>query len=166
MAKTFILASMLLAAVCASIYGATSYYNYDLCHTYSNKLQTPLFTGFLTLGSFLLAIKTGILIKLKEGLYDKQEYKDRVRQRQAINPKITLYGPLKRFGNYLIYCVLFSLLTSFYQVTVGFVEHRFVASLGISLAVVTAILVFYAWWLIRENLNLWFAMLEDIEGNS
>lgn len=166
MAKTFTLACMLLIVVCASIYGAAFYYNYDLYYTYSNKLQTPLFTGFLTLGSFLLAIKTGILIKLKEGLYDKQEYKDRVKQRQAINPKITLYGPLKRFGNYLIYCVLFSLLTSFYQVTFGFINHRVVASLGISLAVVTALLVLYAWWLIRENLNHWFTLLEDIEENS
>lgn len=164
MAKTFIKVFVLFISICCGLYYVTWELEYNLCYTYATKLQTPLFTGFLTLGSFLLAIKTGILIKLKEGLYDKPEYKKLVKQKQAINSNITLYGPLTRFGNFLIYCVLCSLITSFYQITIGFISHRAVATIGISLAAVTAILVFYAWWLIRENLNQWFEMLEDIDA--
>jgi uncharacterized membrane protein (DUF485 family) len=132
----------------------------DLYDFYSKKMQTPLFTGFLTLGGFLLSLKTFILIKLKEGLYDHKQYQELVKQKQSLNPKYTHYGPLSRLSHFLVHSVLLALLTSFFQFSVGFVKSNIVAAIGMSLAVTTITVVLLAWWNIRENLNCWFEMLE------
>jgi len=137
-------------------------YRYNIClyDFYSRKMQTPLFTGFLTLGGFLLSLKTFILIKLKEGLYDQKQYQELVKEKQRLNPKYTHYGPLSRLSHFLVHSVLLALLTSFFQFSVGFINCNIVAAVGMSLAVTTITVVLLAWWNIRQNLNCWFEMLE------
>lgn len=135
-------------------------YDFNLYEFYSKKMQMPLFTGFLTLGGFLLTLKTFVLIKLKEGLYDHPNYKDKVRELRSLNPNYSYYGPLSRLGHFLIHSVLLALITSFYQFTLGFIQHNIIASIGITLALITVIVVLYAWWNIRQNLNYWFELLE------
>lgn len=135
-------------------------YDIDLYDFYSKKMQTPLFTGFLTLGGFLLSLKTFILIKLKEGLYDHKQYLELVKEKQRLNPQYTHYGPLSRLSHFLVHSVLLALLTSFYQFSVGFVNCSVVAAIGMSLAVTTITVVLLAWWNIRQNLSCWFDMLE------
>jgi hypothetical protein len=135
-------------------------YNIDLYDFYSKKMQTPLFTGFLTLGGFLLSLKTFILIKLKEGLYDHKHYKEMVKEKQLLNPKYTYYGPLSRLSHFLVHSVLLALLTSFFQFSLGFLKSNIIAAIGLSLAVTTIVVVLLAWWNIRQNLNCWFEMLE------
>lgn len=105
-------------------------------------------------------MKTFILIKLKEGLYDHKQYQELVKQKQSLNPKYTHYGPLSRLSHFLVHSVLLALLTSFFQFSVGFVKSNIVAAIGMSLAVTTITVVLLAWWNIRENLNCWFEMLE------
>lgn len=78
---------------------------FDLHDFYSKKLQFSFFTGFLTVGGFLLSLKTFILVKLKEGLFDNKEYQERMEKRRALNPDLSYYGPLSRLGSFLIYCV-------------------------------------------------------------
>lgn len=146
--------SVVLLLFCAS------HFHIDLYTFYSNKMQTSLFTGFLTLGGFLLSLKTFILIKLKEGLYDHKNYEDLVKEKQLLNPNFTHYGPLSRLSNFLVHSVLFALLTSFYQFSVGFVKSDIIAAIGMSMAITTIVVVLLVWWNIRENLNCWFYMLE------
>jgi hypothetical protein len=38
---------------------------------YQKNMRASMFTGFLTAGSFLLSLKTGIVIKIKESVYYK-----------------------------------------------------------------------------------------------
>lgn len=135
-------------------------YGVNLYDIYSEKLRMPLFTGFLTLGGFLLTLKTFVLIKLKEGLYDHEKYQELHAERKELNSEITYYGPLSRLGNFLIFSVLLALLTSFYQFTFGFIKCNIVAAIGLALAVTTAVLVLISWWNIRNNLNSWFKLLE------
>ncbi len=130
---------------------------------YSDKMRTPLFTGFLTLGGFLFSLKTFILVKLKEDLYDLPAYKKRLLERKKLNPDLTLYGPLTRLGNFLIYCVLFSLITAVMQFSLGFLESDFAASICISLSITTIAVIFIAWWQIRVSMNEWFSILKDSE---
>lgn len=132
---------------------------FDLPTFYAAKLQTPLFIGFLTIGGFLLSLKTFILVKLKEDLYDSPVYLSRYQERKCLNADLTLYGPLKRIGNFLIYCVLGALVTSSLQFSLGFIEHRVASAVCMSVAGMTLSLVFMAWWLIRQNLNTWFDLL-------
>jgi len=126
-------------------------------------MRTPLFTGFLTLGGFLLSLKTFILVKLKEDLYDLPSYKKRVLERKKLNPNLTLYGPLTRLGTFLIYCVLLSLITAVLQFSFGFLESDFAASICLALSVTTISVIFIAWWQIRVSINEWFLILKESE---
>lgn len=62
---------------------------------YQDKMRGSLFAGFLTLGSFLLSLKTGIVIKIKEQLFDQPEYHKIVANAQADGVNDTVYGPLR-----------------------------------------------------------------------
>ncbi len=132
----------------------------DLVQIYQNKLQIPLFTGFLTVGGFLLSLKTFILIKLREDLYDLPAYETRLRQKQLQNNSLTKYGPLKRLGDFLVYSVAAAMLTATSQLTLGFVSNRIASALCLASAMMTIVMVLSAWWLIRENLRYWFELLE------
>lgn len=131
--------------------------------SYGSRLQVPLFTGFLTLSGFLLSLKTFILIKLKEDLYDLPQYKKRLDERRLANPsvKLTLYGPLSRLGTFLIYSVACALGTALAQLTIGFLPGKLPVAICLSLAGITTGLVGVAWWQIRGSLQNWFELLED-----
>lgn len=132
-----------------------------LCALYDAKFQTPLFTGFLTIGGFLLTLKTFVLIQLKKELYETDFYKKRLNDRRQLNPNLSLYGPLNRLGILLIYCVFAALFTAVAQLSIGFIPHRLAAAFCISLAIGTLTLVFQAWFEIRQNLTYWFEFLND-----
>jgi len=130
---------------------------------YSDNMRSSLFTGFLTIGGFLLTLKTFLLVKLKEGLYDTLDYRERIKSKQALNPKISLYGPLTRLGNFLIYCVLFALITAAFQLSIGFIQSDVTAAICVSAGFSTLGMVVWAWWEIKKNINSWFEMLEERE---
>jgi hypothetical protein len=140
-------------------------YNIDLYKFYSENLRTALFSGFLTIGGFLMSLKTFIIVKLKEDLFDKPAYKKRHKENTLINAKKagTLYEPLKQLSDYLILCVICSLVTAFLQFSIGFWEICYTAALCMSLALVSLTLVIDACWLMKKNLDQLFALLKDEE---
>jgi hypothetical protein len=125
-----------------------------------DKLQTPLFTGFLTLGSFLLSLKTFIVVQLKKELFDHKEYRDHFDAVQENQTTDGLYAPLKQLGNFLLWSELFALLTSLSQITIGFVPHSFAKIWCLSAAIATLAVVIRAWLAIRKALNQWFTHLK------
>ena len=148
----------------ALAFGALSYFDpgtSGLRCIYDAKLQTPLFTGFLTLGGFLLTLKTFVLIQLKKELYDTDYYKAEIDKKRALKADLTLYGGLDRLSKLLVLSVFAALLTSVSQLSVGFIESKFAAAFCISLAVGTLALVFQSWFHIRQNLIYWFALLNE-----
>lgn len=134
-----------------------------LADVYTAKLQTPLFTGFLTLGGFLLTLKTGLLMRLKTELYETATYQQRVAVINRFNGpanQVSVYGPLQRLGSFLIVIVLLALGTSASQLTIGFLTWKPAIITCLALAAVTLTLVFAAWVEIRRNLKTWFEVLE------
>lgn len=130
---------------------------YDL---YSTKLQTPLFTGFLTIGGFLLTLKTFVLIKLKESLYGSDFYQSELEDKRHLNPNLSTYAPLSRLGHFLIISVVGALITATAQMSVGFIHHKIAAAICMGFAATTLLLVFIAWWEIKKNLSEWFDLLD------
>ena len=131
-----------------------------LSDLYETKLQTPLFTGFLTIGGFLLTLKTFVLIKLKESLYGSDFYQSELEDKRHLNPNLSTYGPLSRLGHFLIFSVVGALITATSQLSIGFIHHRIAAAICITFAATTLLVVFKAWWEIRKNLAAWFDLLE------
>lgn len=150
---------LFLAATLAGI-GSPQYFCFDLYDFYSKRLQIPLFSGFLTVGSFLLALKTGLLIKLKEGLYDTKAYHALVAEKRQINPNLSFYGPLTRLGKFLVVTVISALLTSFYQITLGWIPFNLIAAIAMAAALTTSAMVIVSWYYIRGNLDYWFSAME------
>lgn len=144
-----ILIVLLFVAVLSTI---LYYFAPRLSIVYSAKLQTPLFTGFLTLGSFLLTLKTFILVQLKEKLYDDAGYIERIARLRFQNASLKLYAPIMRLAELLLIAVVMALGTALLQITLGFVEHQISSAICLSFAMGTLFLVGFAWWQIRKNI--------------
>ncbi len=133
---------------------------------YHENLRIPLFTGFLTVGSFLLTLMATMLLRIKE-IYDEEEYaqdwKRYQDQRITKDPsaKTTdFYGPLRNLGDALLANVILALLSAMLQVTLGFVDLPVAVAICLGFAATTLLLLLYLWWQIAGNLSKWFDVIE------
>jgi hypothetical protein len=128
---------------------------------YQRNMRGSLFAGFLTLGSFLLSLKTGIVIKIKENVYDKDTYQKKVDEAQEQGIKVTVYGPLRRLSAVLSAAVFAALLAAALQLTVGLFSVWWTAAICLSAAGIALTLLLTAFVLIQANLSKWFEFLEE-----
>ncbi len=136
----------------------------DLFSFFEKNLRGSLFAGFLTLGSFLLSLKTGIVIKIKEGVYDKPEYQLRVQQRPSTSGPFTIYGPLKRMSRALAWSVGLSIVTATLQLTVGLYPSWWSAAVCLGSAASAIAFLLCSFVLIQIALSDWFTSLEGDAG--
>lgn len=139
------------------IYGVPEYY--------AKNIRASLFTGFLTVGSFLLSLKAFIVVKLKENVFDTEVYKNKLKELRKINPGLTLYGPVKRLSQLLFLTISSAVVASVSQLTVGLVENWmavlfcvFVAAFAISMLVATLLLI-------KSTLDEWLEYLEEAHNS-
>jgi Mn2+/Fe2+ NRAMP family transporter len=156
---------VLLSTLIASITLALMYY---LCPDlglvpdyYAKNIRGSLFTGFLTVGSFLLSLKAFIVVKLKENIFDSDIYKERLKQQRKLNSNLTLYGPVKRLSQLIFLTICSALTASVSQLTIGLIQHWlatffciFVSMLAISMLVSTLLLI-------KSTLDEWLNYLEE-----
>ena len=128
---------------------------------YATNLRGSLFAGFLTLGSFLAAVNTFVIVNLKKEVYDHEAYVKRVSDRREIDGNVTFYGPLRRLSALMIWTIICSLLTATIQLTIGVVvRYNAAAVVCLAAAAFTMALLFFALWIIRRNLKEWFTFWE------
>lgn len=132
---------------------------------YREGLRTPFFTGFLTLGTFILTLQATILLRIKE-IYDHPSYADKWNvlqgQREAQGQGGTgYYDPLRNLGIALLANVFFALVTSLLQVTVGFIDDPCAVGICLGFAATTFALLLMLWWQIASNLYRWFSEIES-----
>jgi|GEM_PF-3339015 len=131
---------------------------------YREGLRTPLFTGCLTMGTFLLTLQATILMRIKE-IYDTDDYKAQweVYQDQRRQKKLAAtgyYDPLRNLGLALLANVLLALVTAILQVTLGFVNAPWAVAVCLGFAATTLGLLLLLWWQIAANLIRWFSEIE------
>lgn len=134
---------------------------YELVKFYGENLRGSLFGGFLTVGGFLFSLKTFIIIKMKENVYDHKSYKTRVEQQRELNKEISFYGPLKRLSHMLFASVLVSIITAVLQFTIGLIEHPIAVMVCIWSACFSIALLVSSLLVIKNNLDQWFNFLEE-----
>lgn len=137
----------------------------DIVTFYADKMRGSIFTGFLTLGSFLLALKTGILIKIKEGVYDKEDYQKKVREPGLLGIS-TVYGPLRRLSRLMSIAVLSALITSSLQLTLGLISDWRATAACLSIASFSISVLIASFISIQFNLGIWFDLMEDNVSNA
>lgn len=131
-----------------------------LVHFYGDKLRASLFSGFLTLGGFLLSVKTFVVVQMKTGLYDTDGYRKRVVAARQLKPETPYYKPLANFSRALFWAVLLALVTAAAQLTIGFYESRITVYICLGLAILTLIVLAVVLALVQSNLKSWFTHME------
>ncbi len=152
---------MVGVVVFAIISGLHFHLGLDL-DTFHDKLRGSFFTGFLTLGGFLFSLKTFIVIKMKEGLYDHPNYRKNYAEKMALlKGPVTIFTPLRNLTDLLFAAIVSSLTTSLLQVTLGLSSRWW--AVGICLASIGVTLVFLsvALFQIKSNLDEWFKYLDE-----
>lgn len=130
---------------------------------YQSALRASFFTAFVSVGSFMLTLKTFVLIKMKEGMYDSPKYKRRF-QRSVLNGnKDPHYAPIRRLGGILFLAIASAYATSVAQLSIGLWGSRWAAIICICLAVFTIGVLITCLHLVHVNLQDWFALLEEPE---
>ncbi|NAS95066.1 hypothetical protein CU664_13040 [Pseudomonas syringae pv. actinidifoliorum] len=130
---------------------------------YADKLRASLFTGFLTLGGFLMSLKTFIIVNMKKEVYDTQEYKIKweIDNANKNTDRSLLYSPLQDLSHMLYATILFSICTSTAQLTIGLFENFWTSVICLWLAGFTTILLLWCLKTIKENLEIMFIHVED-----
>lgn len=132
----------------------------EIIDGYQKNARTPLFAAFITLGSFLLTLKTTVLQRLKEG-FDSDKHKKNYILLKAAGNRGKYYGSLHNMSVAIAACVFSSLITSAIQMTVGFITHPLAFAFCASSATTTLGLVLYLWREITANHRLWLTKIED-----
>jgi hypothetical protein len=133
----------------------------ELVEVYQKNLRSIFFTGFLTAGSFLLSLKTFVVVKIKEGLIDSREYIQKFSELKKINPDLDLYSPLKQLSEFLFICILSAIVTSFAQISLGFVALPWAVMTCVSMASFTFVSILFALFYIRKNIQTWLDYAGD-----
>jgi len=128
---------------------------------YADKLRPSLFSGFLTTGGFLLALKVFILVRMDAEVYGTKEYKVRFDKAKKRGHTERLYAPLRRLGSHLFLSIMSAFVTSFLQFTLGFWPNDYAAIACVCAATFTMGTLFVCLFAVRSNLAEWFALLDE-----
>lgn len=129
---------------------------------YSADLRGNLFAGYLTLGGFLLSLKTFIIVTMNDKLYENPEYRKKWKEAKSATPTIgSLYTPLRRLNDLLFYAIAASLVAAGAQFTLGFLNHWITATICISTALWSFSLVVDSLFLIKANLDTWLTYIDQ-----
>lgn len=128
---------------------------------YQFNLRGALFGGLLTVSAFLFSLKTFIVVKMKESVYDAEFYGAMVKERQKLNPNITRYGPLRNLSKLLFWAVLISLLASFVQFSVGLIPKIWAVQVALAASLWSIGMILLSLLHMQSNLRTWFDLLED-----
>lgn len=129
---------------------------------YSKELRGNLFAGYLTLGGFLLSLKTFIIVTMNDKLYQNETYQKKWKESRELDPQVgSLYQPLKRLNNLLFYAIGVSLAAAGAQFSIGFFDSWIAATICIVLAFCSFTLVVDCLVLIKANLDVWLGYIDS-----
>jgi hypothetical protein len=127
---------------------------------YYTQARVPMFTGFLTLGSFLLTLQTAIIQRLKEA-YDSEDHARKVTQMRAKGKPVRYYGSLERVGIALSSNVVLALFTALLQMTLGFAQATWSTAICTAFGLTTILLVVYLTIQLVLAHHQWFKKIEE-----
>jgi hypothetical protein len=130
--------------------------------SYFDLARVPLFSGFLTLGSFMLTLQTAILQRLKEA-YDSPNYLKKYLALKEEDPKAGYYDSLGRLSLALSFGILSAFTTAVLQMTIGFVKTEWACAICIGAAVTTLSVVSYLTIQILMAHREWFTKIEQLK---
>ncbi|WP_343633548.1 hypothetical protein [Roseateles sp.] len=156
----FVLVSMAFAALVLSAVVALTPSQGAAMTFYADKIRVSLFTGLLTVGSFLLSLKVFIVVKFKENVFDSPAYLELLNERRKIKPSLKHYAPVRQLSTVLFVAISSALIASVSQVTIGLIAHPAAFLICIALAAFAGAMLFQTLILIRVILTEWLDYME------
>lgn len=127
---------------------------------FGEKIRQSLFTGLLTVGSFLLSLKVFIVVKFKETVFDTKEYKERLIDLRKINPSIEHYSQVRNLSAVLFYSIASALCAAISQLTIGLFTHPAAMMLCVFMASFACAMLIQTLFLINQILGQWLDHME------
>lgn len=128
---------------------------------YQKNIRASLFSGFLTLGGFLLSLKTFIVVKLKESVYDNPHYKERFNARKKLDSSLEIYAPLRRLSDFLFWTILVAIVAAAGQFTLGLSLSFYAMLAAVGLALMALFMLICALLLVKQCLKDWFDFISS-----
>tara|TARA_Y100000780_G_C13659852_1_gene408113 strand:+ start:1200 stop:1613 length:414 start_codon:yes stop_codon:yes gene_type:complete len=127
---------------------------------YALHLRGHFFAGYISLGAFLLTLKTFIIIGMKSYVYDDEKYiklyKERLESEGESDEELKrIYVPLRQLSNVIYYAIVVSLLTAVAQVSLGLIDSILTTFICLWLVVFSTLLLFKCLRLIKQNIDQW-----------
>jgi len=131
---------------------------------FDKNIRGSLFSGFLTLGGFLLSLKTFIIVNMKKEVYDKSEYLQIHNVALARGHKGSRYSPLKDLGDVIFFAIVACISTACLQMTLGLFARAWSSAICLAAALYSIIMLLVVLHYIRRNLQAMFKFLEKTSG--
>ncbi len=132
---------------------------------YGKNIRAPLFTGLLTVGSFLLSMKVFIVVKFKETVFDADWYKERLEARRKIDPSIEHYAPVRNLSRVLFAAIASAIIGSLSQITIGLIPHVAALVFCVIAASFAGAMLVQTLLLVRSILTEWLDHTEKKPSN-
>lgn len=158
--KRFAFVALLFAA---GVVGAIYFLSPDILTAttyFGDKIRPSLFTGLLTVGSFLLSLKVFIVVKFKETVFDSKEYKERLVNLRKIDPSIQHYAQVRNLSSVLFLSIASAISASACQLTIGLVEKPAAMMFCVFMAAFAGAMLLQTLLLIRKILGEWLDYME------
>lgn len=136
----------------------------DIVTFYGDKMRGPLFSGFLSVGGFLFSVKTFIVIKLKEAVYDHEAYGRRLAKLRELKPSLRRYKPLRSMSDLLFFCVLVALVNAATNLTIGLIPSPYAVSFCMALAFAGLLSLILALLVLKRNMADYFDFIDENPG--
>ncbi|MFT4257477.1 MAG: hypothetical protein QM599_11030 [Pseudoxanthomonas sp.] len=133
---------------------------------YAKNLRGSLFTGFLTLGGFLMSLKAFIVVNMKKEVFDSDAYKKAWAEVKAsgTKPYETKFQPLRDLSNVIFLAVAFCISSAVTQLTIGLLPNLFSGLFALTLACIAIGFVLRTLWLIKRNLKVLFDYMDETDS--
>lgn len=158
--KRFTLVALIFAA---SVVGIIYFLSPNICSAtayFGDKIRPSLFTGLLTVGSFLLSLKVFIVVKFKETVFDSKEYKERLANLRKIDPSIQHYAQVRNLSSVLFLSIASAITASACQMTIGLIEKPAAMLFCVFMASFAGAMLLQTLLLIRNILGEWLDHME------
>lgn len=125
---------------------------------YHKNLRGYLFSGFISVGSFLLSLHTFVIVNMKDKVFNTPEY--RAHFSEATGVKIDdikesdLYKPLDNLSSFINISIWLSITTAIAQFTIGLSTNFYACIFCVWLAILTICFMLQSLTIIRENIRI------------
>lgn len=125
-----------------------------LVKLYDDKLRSDFFSGFLSVGAFLLSLKTFIVLTMKTSLYDTPEYKKTWEKSFKLDTNIgDSYRGLRELNDCLFNSILTSIIATLSQITIGLISGYIFVAISLFWCIASIIYMAYCLYLVKVNLD-------------